>query len=144
MLKDMMLTRAMDDRMFAMQRQGKMSFYMKCRGEDAVSVGHAEALRDIDMVFPTYRQVGLLIARGCPMQDMMCQLLSNKGDALQGKSLPILFSFKDYGFFSVSGNLGTQLIQGVGWGMGPPTAREPAKTWPIPRTSVRCWPGRHG
>ena len=42
-LKDMMLTRAMDDRMFNMQRQGKMSFYMKSRGEEAVSVGHSMA-----------------------------------------------------------------------------------------------------
>ncbi|NNE57548.1 MAG: 3-methyl-2-oxobutanoate dehydrogenase (2-methylpropanoyl-transferring) subunit alpha [Hellea sp.] len=116
-LRFMMINRAMDERMFNMQRQGKLSFYMKSTGEEAISVAMAMALRDKDMVFPTYRQVGLLIARGCPMQDMMCQLLSNKGDPLDGKSLPILFSFKDYGFFSVSGNLGTQLIQGVGWGM---------------------------
>ena len=116
-LKYMMINRAMDERMFNMQRQGKLSFYMKSTGEEAISVAMAMALNDGDMIFPTYRQVGILIARGCPMEDMMCQLLSNKGDALQGKSLPILFSFKDYGFFSVSGNLGTQLIQGVGWGM---------------------------
>lgn len=116
-LRFMMINRAMDARMFNMQRQGKLSFYMKSTGEEAISVAMAMALQDGDMIFPTYRQVGILIARGCPMQDMMCQLLSNKGDSLQGKSLPILFSFKDYGFFSVSGNLGTQLIQGVGWGM---------------------------
>ena len=116
-LKYMMINRAMDERMFNMQRQGKLSFYMKSTGEEAISVAMAMALNNDDMIFPTYRQVGILIARGCPMEDMMCQLLSNKGDALQGKSLPILFSFKDYGFFSVSGNLGTQLIQGVGWGM---------------------------
>ncbi len=116
-LKNMMINRAMDERMFNMQRQGKLSFYMKSTGEEAISVAMAMALRKKDMIFPTYRQIGILIARGCPMEDMMCQLLSNKGDSLQGKSLPILFSFKDYGFFSVSGNLGTQLIQGVGWGM---------------------------
>ena len=60
-LKDMMLTRAMDDRMFNMQRQGKMSFYMKSRGEEAVSVGHSMALQTADMIFPTYRQQGILI-----------------------------------------------------------------------------------
>ena len=116
-LRFMMINRAMDERMFNMQRQGKLSFYMKSTGEEAISVAMAMALRGNDMIFPTYRQVGILIARGCPMKDMMCQLLSNRGDALEGKSLPILFSFKDFGFFSVSGNLGTQLIQGVGWGM---------------------------
>lgn len=116
-LRDMMLTRAMDERMFNMQRQGKMSFYMKSTGEEAVSVGHAMALRADDMTFPTYRQQGILINRGAPIEEMMCQCLSNGGDRLQGKSIPVLYSFRDFGFFSISGNLGTQLIQGVGWAM---------------------------
>ncbi len=116
-LRDMMLTRAMDERMFNMQRQGKMSFYMKSTGEEAVSVGHAMALRADDMTFPTYRQQGILINRGASIAEMMCQCLSNGGDRLQGKSIPVLYSFREFGFFSVSGNLGTQLIQGVGWAM---------------------------
>lgn len=116
-LKIMMRTRAMDERMFTMQRQGKMSFYMKSTGEEAVSVGHAMALRNDDMTFPTYRQQGILLARGASMKDMMCQVLSNSGDPLDGKSIPVLYSFKKHGFFSISGNLGTQLIQGVGWAM---------------------------
>ena len=116
-LRDMMMTRAMDDRMFNMQRQGKMSFYMKSRGEEAVSVAHAMALRKDDMTFPTYRQQGILINRGTSIKEMMCQCLSNAGDRLDGKSIPVLYSFRDFGFFSVSGNLGTQMIQAVGWAM---------------------------
>ena len=116
-LRDMMMTRAMDDRMFNMQRQGKMSFYMKSRGEEAVSVGHSLALKTSDMIFPTYRQQGILINRGASIKEMMCQCLSNAGDPLDGKSIPVLYSFKKHGFFSISGNLGTQLIQGVGWAM---------------------------
>ena len=116
-LKSMVMTRAMDERMFNMQRQGKMSFYMKSTGEEAVSVGHALALNDSDMIFPTYRQQGILIHRGASIKEMMCQCLSNSGDPLDGKSIPVLYSFKKHGFFSISGNLGTQLIQGVGWAM---------------------------
>jgi len=116
-LKDLLWTRAMDERMFNMQRQGKMSFYMKSAGEEAVSIGHAMALHDTDMVFPTYRQQGILIHRGASIKEMMCQCLSNSGDPLDGKSIPVLYSFKKHGFFSISGNLGTQLIQGVGWAM---------------------------
>jgi 2-oxoisovalerate dehydrogenase E1 component alpha subunit len=116
-LRDIAMTRAMDERMFNMQRQGKMSFYMKSAGEEAVSVGHAMALQDSDMIFPTYRQQGILIHRGASMKEMMCQCLSNAGDPLDGKSIPVLYSFKKHGFFSISGNLGTQLIQGVGWAM---------------------------
>ena len=116
-MNDMMMTRAMDERMFNMQRQGKMSFYMKSTGEEAVSVGHAMALKNSDMIFPTYRQQGILINRGASIKEMMCQCLSNSGDPLDGKSIPVLYSFKKHGFFSISGNLGTQLIQGVGWAM---------------------------
>lgn len=62
-LRAMMLTRAFDDRMVRMQRQGKTSFYMKCTGEEAVAVGATLALNNDDMCFPTYRQQGILITR---------------------------------------------------------------------------------
>jgi 2-oxoisovalerate dehydrogenase E1 component alpha subunit len=116
-LRAMMLTRAYDDRMFRQQRQGKITFYMKCTGEEAIGVGQAMALAPDDMLFATYRQQGLLIARGWPLLDMMCQCYSNAGDRLKGRQLPVLYSSKDASFFSISGNLGTQLPQAVGWAM---------------------------
>ena len=42
------------------------------------------------MHFPTYRQQGLLISRGYPLTEMMCQIYSNKGDKLKGRQLPIM------------------------------------------------------
>ena len=87
-LRAMMLTRAFDDRMFKMQRQGKISFYLKCTGEEAVAVGAAFALEPSDMCFPTYRQQGLLIARDWPLLDMMGQCYSNRLDRLKGRQLP--------------------------------------------------------
>jgi 2-oxoisovalerate dehydrogenase E1 component alpha subunit len=117
MLRSMALTRAFDERMFRAQRQGKTSFYMKCTGEEAVAVAQAYALDAEDMCFPSYRQQGLLIARGCPLTDMMNQIYSNTGDKLGGKQLPIMYSEKRFGFFSISGNLTTQYPQAVGWAM---------------------------
>ncbi len=116
-LRAMMLTRAYDERMFRAQRQGKTSFYMKCTGEEAVAVAHALALDDEDMTFPTYRQQGLLIARGWPLVDMMCQIFSNTHDRLKGRQMPVMYSAKKAGFFSISGNLATQYSQAVGWAM---------------------------
>jgi 2-oxoisovalerate dehydrogenase E1 component alpha subunit len=116
-LRGMMLTRAYDDRMFRAQRQGKTSFYMKCTGEEAVAVAAAEALDRDDMCFPSYRQQGLLIARDWPLVDMMCQIYSNAGDRMKGRQLPVMYSSKQAGFFSISGNLGTQYPQAVGWAM---------------------------
>ncbi|WP_404481519.1 3-methyl-2-oxobutanoate dehydrogenase (2-methylpropanoyl-transferring) subunit alpha [Novosphingobium sp. BL-52-GroH] len=117
MLRTMALTRAFDDRMYRGQRQGKTSFYMKSIGEEAISVACALALAHDDMVFPTYRQQGILIARGYPLVDMVNQIYSNRADPLKGRQLPVMYSAKDYGFFSISGNLATQLPQAVGWSM---------------------------
>ncbi|HXP05354.1 MAG TPA: thiamine pyrophosphate-dependent enzyme [Stellaceae bacterium] len=116
-LRAMMLTRAYDDRMHRAQRTGKTSFYMKCTGEEAIGVAQAMALRPDDMLFATYRQQGLLIARGYPILDMMCQCYSNSHDPLKGRQLPVLYSSRAYSYYSLSGNLGTQLPQAVGWAM---------------------------
>ena len=69
------------------------------------------------MCFPTYRQQGLLIALGWPIVDMMCEIFSNEMDHLKGRQLPGLYSFKKAGFFTVSGNLGTEYPHAVGWAM---------------------------
>jgi 2-oxoisovalerate dehydrogenase E1 component alpha subunit len=116
MLKDMVTVRVFDDRMYRAQRQGKTSFYMKATGEEAIAV--AAAATDFDDIhFPTYRQQGLLVSRGYPLVKMMCQIYSNPGDHMKGRQLPIMYSDKKHGFFSISGNLGTQFPQAVGWAM---------------------------
>lgn len=117
MLRAMALTRAFDDRMYRGQRQGKTSFYMKCTGEEATSVASTFALAADDMVFPSYRQQGILIARGYPLTEMINQIYSNKADKLKGRQLPIMYSCRDHNFFTISGNLATQYPQAVGWAM---------------------------
>jgi 2-oxoisovalerate dehydrogenase E1 component alpha subunit len=116
-LRDMLKMRALDKRMLNAQRQGKTSFYLQCTGEEAIGCGFQRQLEQGDMNFPTYRQQTLLIAADYPLQSLMGQLYSNALDPLQGRQLPILHSARDYGFFSVSGNLGTQYVQAVGWAM---------------------------
>jgi len=116
-LRMMMLTRAYDDRMFRAQRQGKVSFYIKSTGEEAISVAQAMVLNQDDMCFPTYRQQGILLTRGYPLVELMNQVYSNAHDPMKGRQLPVMYSAKSHGFFTVSGNLGTQFTQAVGWAM---------------------------
>ncbi|MGO4560057.1 thiamine pyrophosphate-dependent enzyme [Mesorhizobium sp. 2RAF21] len=116
-LRHMMTLKAYDMRMMIAQRQGKTSFYMQHLGEEAISCAFQGTLRLGDMNFPTYRQAGLLIAGGYSMARMMCQVYSNDGDSARGRQLPVFYSSKDHGFFSISGNLATQYIQAVGWAM---------------------------
>ena len=116
-LRDMLKMRALDRRMLNAQRQGKTSFYLLCTGEEAIGCGFQRQLQDGDMNFPTYRQQTLLIAADYPLEALMGQLYSNDLDPLGGRQLPIMHSARDYGFFSISGNLGTQYVQAVGWAM---------------------------
>ncbi|HYR00801.1 MAG TPA: 3-methyl-2-oxobutanoate dehydrogenase (2-methylpropanoyl-transferring) subunit alpha [Casimicrobiaceae bacterium] len=117
-MRAMLTTRIFDARMLTAQRQKKLSFYMQALGEEAIGVGQALSLEPTDMCFPTYRQQAILIARGYPLVDMMCQLFSNERDPLKGRQMPVMYSSRAHGFFSVSGNLGTQYIQAVGFAMG--------------------------
>lgn len=116
-LRYMLHVRAYDDRMFRMQRQGNLSFYMKCTGEEAVAVAQGMALQPGDMLFPSYRQQGLLFVRGRSVVDMMCHCISNAKDNLKGRQMPVFYSWKEGNFFSISGNLATQYSQAVGWAM---------------------------
>jgi len=116
-LRHMMTLRTFDARMQMAQRQGKTSFYMQHTGEEAVSCAFRIALGPDDMNFPTYRQAGLLIAHDYPLVDMMCQIYSNANDPMKGRQLPVFYSSRKHGFFSISGNLATQFVQAVGWAM---------------------------
>ncbi len=116
-LAHMVMTRAYDDRMLRVQRQGKISFYVQCKGEEAVSVAAATALRPGDMLFPSYRNQGLQIARGTDLVDLISHCLSNTRDMCKGRQMPIMYHSKESNIFSVSGNLATQLPQAVGWAM---------------------------
>lgn len=117
-LRAMMKTRIFDARMTIAQRQRKTSFYMQCLGEEAIAVAHAAALEPGDMCFPTYRQQGLLLSRDdIDMAELICQIMSNAADPVKGRQLPVMYTYKRAGFFSISGNLATQYPQAVGWAM---------------------------
>jgi 2-oxoisovalerate dehydrogenase E1 component alpha subunit len=116
-LRVMVTTREYDARMLKSQRQGKISFYIQCLGEEAVSIGQGLAVRDSDMMFPAYRNQALHILRGMPVLDMMCQLLSNTRDMCKGRQMPIFYHSNKLNLFTISGNLATQYPHAVGWAM---------------------------
>jgi len=117
-LRLMVLTRAYDERMQRVQRQGKITFYMQALGEEAVSIGQGLAFEDGDMLFPAYRNQGLYIMRDTGLVEMMCQCLSNSRDMCKGRQMPIFYQNRKRNLFTISGNLATQYPQAVGWAMG--------------------------
>jgi len=124
-LRTMLLTRAYDERMLKMQRTKRLSFYMKCLGEEAVATAGAMALDFEDMLFPSYRQQAAYVSRWKAVEpdeqtiltEMMCHCIGNARDNLLGRQLPVHYANKALNWFSVSGNLGTQFPQAVGWSM---------------------------
>ena len=116
-LKAMLLTRGFDERMFRAHRQGKTSFYIKSLGEEAIGAAQSLMLARDDMCFPTYRMVSWLMARDYPLLDLVNQIYSNASDPLKGRQLPVLYSARAYGFYSLSGNVGSRFGHAVGWAM---------------------------
>lgn len=62
--RDLALLRRLDSEATALQRQGELALWASCQGQEAAQVGSAYCLLPDDMVFPTYREHGVVRARG--------------------------------------------------------------------------------
>jgi pyruvate dehydrogenase E1 component alpha subunit len=113
----MIETRLLDDRGLALQRQGRIGFYLQATGQEASHLGAAYALADSDWLFPAYRQPGILLLRGVPLEKIVCEWFGNDGDTSKGRQMPVHYSFREINFVSISSPIGTQLSQAAGAGM---------------------------
>src|SRR2546427_9661719 len=87
----MQVTRPFDDRMQKIQRQGRISFYIKSTGEEAVAVAQGMALQPGDMLFPSDRQQGLHVGRGRNLVELMCPCLSKTHDNGKGPPITLIY-----------------------------------------------------
>ena len=71
MYRNMVLARELDRRMLSLQRQGRIGTYAMLEGQEAVQIGSALALEPDDFVFPSYREHGVQITRGLPMEVLL-------------------------------------------------------------------------
>ena len=103
----MLRTRLLDDRMLALQRQGRVSFHVGCRGEEAAIIASAAALRDHDWIFPCYRELGALLWRGFPLSSYLANMYGNVDDQVQGRQMPDHVTGKRFRYASVSSPIAT-------------------------------------
>jgi len=113
----MVSTRTMDDRGLALQRQGRIGFYLQSTGQEASHLGAAYALESSDWLFPAYRQPGILLQRGVPLEDIVAEWYGKAADTSKGRQMPVHYSFRQVNFVSISSPIGTQLSQAAGAGM---------------------------
>lgn len=105
-----------DNRLNMAQREGKISFYMTCIGEEAAVVGSIAALEFEDMIFPQYREAAALLYRGFSTDQMINQLVGNYLDNGKGRQMPIHYGSKKLNYQTVSSPLATQIPHASGAG----------------------------
>jgi pyruvate dehydrogenase E1 component alpha subunit len=110
----MVLNRVLDERMIAMQRQGRIGFYIGSIGEEATILGTARAMEPHDWLFPSYREHGAALLRGMPLATFVCDLLGNAGDAMLGHQMPCHEAWRPARFASISSPIATQIPHAVG------------------------------
>jgi 2-oxoisovalerate dehydrogenase E1 component alpha subunit len=113
-LRQMIRLKEMDHILLNAQRQGRISFYMTCRGEEAIHMGSASALDLQDPVFAQYREQGILMWRGFTLEQFTNQCFSNDQDLGKGRQMPVHYGSRALNYQTVSSPLGTQLPQAVG------------------------------
>ncbi len=114
----MVFTRLLDERMIAAQRQGRVSFYLACTGEEGAIVASAAATESLDMIMSQYREQGALVWRGYTPRQFMDQLFSNHLDPNKGRQMPIHYGDKALNFMTISSPLATQIPQAAGYAYG--------------------------
>lgn len=117
MYEGMVMTRAYDERQKNLQRSGRIGFCVTSTGEEAAQIGTAHALAEEDWVFPYYRQYGVLMHRGCPLEILADHLFGTSTDLSKGRQMPAHYTYKKARFVSFSSVIGTHLTHAVGFAM---------------------------
>ncbi|KAF8158173.1 branched-chain alpha-keto acid dehydrogenase E1-alpha subunit [Crassisporium funariophilum] len=113
--ENMMLLPTLDNVLYNVQRQGKISFYMTAHGEEATIVGSAAALEMDDEVLGQYREMGVLLWRGFSLDKVMAQCFGNEEDTSgKGRQMPVHFGSPEHHFHTISSPLATQIPQAAG------------------------------
>ncbi len=112
----MLLSRRVDERAWALHRQGKIAFHISAMGQEAAQVGMAFAVnRGVDYVHPYYRDLALCLAIGITPTDFMMSLFGKAGELSSGgRQMPSHFGAKHLNIVSGSAPVATQVPQAAG------------------------------
>jgi pyruvate dehydrogenase E1 component alpha subunit len=114
MYEHMRRVRRLDQRMVALQRQGRIGFYGACTGQEAPPVACALATRSSDWIFPALRESAAMLVRGFPLRRYVAQVFGTSLDLLKGRQMPSHMSARSVNQVAWSSCIGTQLPHAVG------------------------------
>ncbi len=115
MYQDMLVGRAVDERLGRLQRQGKVSFVAPSGGHEGAQVGIAHALRaGHDWLFPYYRDVALPLAMGLPLVEFVAQAMGSAADPSRARQMPYHVSSKALNLFSAASPIASHIPPAAG------------------------------
>ena len=121
----MMLVRLLDDRLMAMQRQGRIGFYAEIKGQEGAVLGAASALGPNDWLVPALREAGAGLYRGLPLRHYVAQIFGNANDVSKGHAMPCHPGLREHKYLTMSSCIATQLPHAVGLAMAAQIQKEP-------------------
>lgn len=125
MYRGMLTIRTLDERLLPMQRQGRIGFYIECRGQEAGVIGGAEAIGPDDWFVPGLRETGAAVYRGLPLRTHMAQIFGNAHDIARGRQLPCHSGSRASHHIVMSSCVSSQLPHAVGLAWAAKLRRQP-------------------
>ena len=110
----MLLARTADERLLALQRQGRIGFYAENKGQEAAIFGTAAALQPDDWTVPALRESWVAIFRGLPLRTYVAQIFGNKNDPSLGHQLPCHPGTRASRHITMSSCIASQIPHAVG------------------------------
>jgi 2-oxoisovalerate dehydrogenase E1 component alpha subunit len=116
MYETMLLSRRIDERMWLLNRSGKIPFVISCQGQEAAQVGAAFGLdKEKDYVLPYYRDVGVVLTFGMTARDLMLSGFAKSEDpSSAGRQMPGHFGQRKNRIVTGSSPVTTQVPHAVG------------------------------
>src|SRR5579864_684028 len=116
MYETMLLARAVDERQWILNRQGRQAFHISCQGHEASGVGSAFALdRSRDVMVPYYRSLAAVLAFGVSARDIFLSALAKADDPMSGgRQMPAHYGLASAHILTSGSPVATQIPHATG------------------------------
>ena len=123
----MMTIRVMDERLLALQRQGRTGFYGEARGQEASVIGSAAAMEPADWLIPALREAGAGVFRGLSLDSYVAQIFGTANDVCKGRQMPCHPCDRATNYVVMSSCVASQLPHATGVAMAMKLSGDPGK-----------------
>lgn len=107
--KGMLKPRMIEEKMLILLRQGKISKWFSGMGQEAISVGVTQALKENEYILPMHRNLGVFTSRNIPLNRLFSQWQGKQNGFTQGRDRSFHFGTQEYKIVGMISHLGPQL-----------------------------------